>query len=161
MEALCRPKPESWVTKSTFLRTRGEAITWPAPRTRRAHSSHEPPYDAAVADLTYLRDQLLQLSVRDALQLVGLMLAESGVQLSGGGSASVDSNDVVLLHTGGHKISVIKVLRELTGLGLKEAKDMAESAPHVVLHGATKQGADAARQKLIEVGATVEIRPAY
>lgn len=109
-----------------------------------------------MADLSHLRDQILQLSVREALQLVGMMLSDAGVTRGDG----AELNDVVLTGCGANKISVIKVLRELTSLGLKDAKDMAESAPQVVLARQSQSAAEAARIKLIEVGASVTIRPA-
>lgn len=116
------------------------------------------PYHAGVADLSYLRDQLLQLSVRDALQLVGMMLQQTGVRVGADGSGA-QSFDVVLTSYGANKISIIKVLRELTGLGLKEAKDMAESVPQVVLRRQSRDTAEAARMKLLEVGGTVDLQP--
>jgi large subunit ribosomal protein L7/L12 len=108
-----------------------------------------------MADLKQLSDQLLQLSVREAIQLGALLLAGSGITASG----DVDSNDVVLLSFGAAKINAIKVVRELTNLGLKEAKDLVEAAPKVVLSGVSKQQAEAARLRLIEIGASVDIRP--
>jgi large subunit ribosomal protein L7/L12 len=67
--------------------------------------------------------------------------------------------DVMLTNVGANKISVIKVVREIVpGLGLKEAKDLVESAPTAVLQGATKDDADKAKGKLEEAGATVEVK---
>jgi len=66
--------------------------------------------------------------------------------------------DVILKDIGSEKIKVIKVVRELTNLGLKEAKDLVESAPKPVKEGISKEEADAAKAKLVEVGATVEIK---
>ncbi|MFO7154346.1 MAG: 50S ribosomal protein L7/L12 [Caldicoprobacter oshimai] len=66
--------------------------------------------------------------------------------------------DVILTEVGAEKIKVIKVVRELTGLGLKEAKDLVESAPKPVKEGVSKQEAEAAKAKLEEVGAKVEIK---
>jgi large subunit ribosomal protein L7/L12 len=68
-----------------------------------------------------------------------------------------DSFDVVLKDVGANKIQVIKVVRELTGLGLKEAKDMVEGAPKAVKEGVSREDADAAKGKLTEVGATVDV----
>jgi large subunit ribosomal protein L7/L12 len=116
------------------------------------------PYHPPMADLKHLSDQLLQLSVREAIQLAAHLLAGAGVSLSGG-DVSTDSNDVVLMSFGANKISAIKVVRELTSIGLKEAKDLVEAAPQVVLRGVTRAIADNARTKLIEIGATVDIRP--
>ncbi len=66
--------------------------------------------------------------------------------------------DVVLMGAGEKKIQVIKVVRELTGLGLKEAKDLVDGAPKTVKEGATKDEAEAMRAKLTEQGATVELK---
>jgi len=66
--------------------------------------------------------------------------------------------DVILKSSGEKKINVIKVLRELTGLGLKEAKDAAEQTPFTVKEGASKDEADSIKAKLEEVGATVEVK---
>ena len=69
-----------------------------------------------------------------------------------------DSFDVVLAEAGGQKIQVIKVVRELTSLGLKEAKDLVDGAPKPILEGAAKDAAEAAKAKLEEAGATVELK---
>ena len=66
--------------------------------------------------------------------------------------------DVVLKDAGSEKIKVIKVIRELTGLGLKEAKEFVESAPKTIKEGASKEDCEAIKAKLAEVGATVEIK---
>ena len=82
---------------------------------------------------------------------------------AGGGAAAPaeeekDEFDVVLTDAGAQKIQVIKVVRELTSLGLKEAKDLVDAAPKAVLEKATKEAAEAAKAKLVEAGASVEIR---
>jgi large subunit ribosomal protein L7/L12 len=66
--------------------------------------------------------------------------------------------DAVLTEVGANKILVIKAVRELTGLGLKEAKDLVDAAPKAVKEGVTKEEADQVKEKLAEAGATVEIR---
>jgi large subunit ribosomal protein L7/L12 len=66
--------------------------------------------------------------------------------------------DAVLTEVGANKILVIKAVRELTGLGLKEAKDLVDAAPKGVKEGVTKEEAEAAKEKLAEAGATVEVR---
>ena len=66
--------------------------------------------------------------------------------------------DVVLQAAGGNKINVIKVVREVTALGLKEAKDLVEAAPKAVKEGVSKEEAEAIRQKLADAGATVEVK---
>ena len=69
-----------------------------------------------------------------------------------------DEFDVILTGAGAQKIQVIKVVRELTSLGLKEAKDLVDAAPKPVLERATKEAAEAARGKLADAGATVEVK---
>ena len=66
--------------------------------------------------------------------------------------------DVILQAAGGNKINVIKVVREITALGLKEAKDLVESAPKAVKEGVSKEEAETIRQKLADAGATVEVQ---
>jgi large subunit ribosomal protein L7/L12 len=78
----------------------------------------------------------------------------------GGAAAPAEEKtefDVVLKEFGANKIQVIKVVRELTGLGLKEAKDLVEGAPKPVKEGVSKEDADAAKAKLTEAGATVDV----
>ena len=79
----------------------------------------------------------------------------------GGAAAAVEEKtefNVVLVAAGEKKINVIKVVRELTGLGLKEAKDLVDNAPNPVKEGVSKEEAESIRTKLTEVGATVEIK---
>ena len=66
--------------------------------------------------------------------------------------------DVILQAAGGNKINVIKVVREVTALGLKEAKDLVEAAPKAVKEGVSKEEAETVRQKLADAGATVEVK---
>ena len=83
---------------------------------------------------------------------------------AGGGAAAApveeekDEFDVILTDAGAAKIQVIKVVRDLTSLGLKEAKDIVDAAPKAVLEKATKESAEAAKAKLVEAGATVEVK---
>jgi large subunit ribosomal protein L7/L12 len=90
-------------------------------------------------------------------------MAVAAAPAAGGGSAAPvedekDEFDVVLSSAGAQKIQVIKVVRELTSLGLKEAKDLVDAAPKPVLEKASKDDADKAKAKLEEAGATVEIK---
>ncbi len=81
--------------------------------------------------------------------------------MAGGGAAAAEEQTefaVMLLSAGDKKIQVIKVVRELTSLGLKEAKDLVDGAPAKVKEGISKQEAEAARAKLVEVGAQVEVK---
>src|SRR3954468_9975298 len=82
---------------------------------------------------------------------------------AGGGEAAAPAEektefDVILQAAGGNKINVIKVVREVTALGLKEAKDLVEAAPKAVKEGVTKEEAETIRQKLADAGATVEVK---
>jgi len=81
---------------------------------------------------------------------------------AGGGEAAAAEEktefDVILQAAGGNKINVIKVVREVTALGLKEAKDLVEAAPKAVKEGVSKEEAETVRQKLADAGATVEVK---
>jgi large subunit ribosomal protein L7/L12 len=79
----------------------------------------------------------------------------------GGGAAAAEEQtefNVMLVEAGANKVSVIKAVREITGLGLKEAKDMVDGAPKAVKEGASKADAEAAKKKLEEAGAKVELK---
>lgn len=80
---------------------------------------------------------------------------------AGGETAAAEEKtefDVILQAVGGNKINVIKVVREITALGLKEAKDLVEAAPKPVKEGVSKEEAESVRQKLADAGATVEVK---
>ena len=87
--------------------------------------------------------------------------AAAPVAMGGVAVAAVEEQtefDVVLASAGDQKIKVIKVVRELTGLGLKEAKDLVDNAPKAIKEGVSKEDAEAAKAKLEEVGANVEVK---
>jgi len=86
--------------------------------------------------------------------------AVGGAPAAGGGAAAEEKDefDVILTDGGAQKIQVIKVVRELTSLGLKEAKDLVDGAPKRILEKASKDDADKAKAKLEEAGATVELK---
>jgi len=84
--------------------------------------------------------------------------AAGGVAAAAPAEEEKDEFDVILTDAGAQKIQVIKVVRELTSLGLKEAKDLVDGAPKPVLEKATKDAAEAAKAKLAEAGAGVEIK---
>ena len=89
----------------------------------------------------------------------GAMAAPAGG--AAGGAAVVEEKtdfDVILLEAGPNKVSIIKAVRELTGLGLKEAKDVVDGAPKAVKEGANKEEAEAAKNKLEEAGAKAELK---
>jgi large subunit ribosomal protein L7/L12 len=91
-------------------------------------------------------------------------VAAAGAPTAGGDGAAAAASeeqtefDAVLTDVGANKILVIKAVRELTGLGLKEAKDLVDAAPKAVREGVTKEDAEAVKEKLAEAGATVEVK---
>lgn len=89
------------------------------------------------------------------------MAAPAAAGGGGGGAAAAEEKtefNVMLLEAGANKVSVIKAVREITGLGLKEAKDMVDGAPKAVKEGASKADAEAAKKKLEDAGAKVELK---
>ncbi len=117
-------------------------------------------------------DEVKKLPVLELADLVKAMEEEFGVSAAapiavaatggaGGGEAAAeekDSFDVELTAAGGQKIPVIKAVREITGLGLKEAKDLVDAAPKVIKEGVKKDDAEKMKAQLEEVGATVELK---
>lgn len=85
-------------------------------------------------------------------------VAVAGGAAAGGGAEEQSEFDVVLEDAGASKIKVIKVVREITGLGLKEAKELVDNAPKPVKEGASKEDAEEIKAKLEEVGASVELK---
>jgi large subunit ribosomal protein L7/L12 len=112
------------------------------------------------------KDQILEavanMSVMDICDLVSAMEEKFGVSAAAAGEAAAVEEktefDVVMKDIGGNKIAVIKAIRAITGLGLKEAKDMVESAPVAVKEGVSKDDAEAVKKQLEEAGATVETK---
>ncbi len=95
----------------------------------------------------------------------GMMMAMPGAGAGPAGPAAVEEEEptefnLILTTVGEQKINVIKAVRELTSLGLKEAKDAVEGAPFTVLEAAEKDAAEAGKAKLVEAGATAEVKPA-
>ncbi|MDE0810260.1 MAG: 50S ribosomal protein L7/L12 [Alphaproteobacteria bacterium] len=128
-----------------------------------------------MADLDKLVDELSNLTVLEAAELSKLLEDKWGVSAAaaapmamampaaaGGSEAAVPEEktefDVILATIGEKKINVIKEVRAITGLGLKEAKDLVESAPKAIKEGATKTEADELKKKLEDAGATVELK---
>ena len=116
-------------------------------------------------------DAVAEMSVMDVVELVAAMEEKFGVSAAaavavaapaaGGGEAAAEEQtefDVVLSSIGEKKINVIKVVRAITGLGLKEAKGMVDGAPVVIKEAASKEDAEAAKTQLEEAGATVELK---
>ncbi len=88
-------------------------------------------------------------------------VAGGGAAAAGGGAAEEEEKtefDVILTDIGGNKIQVIKAVREITGLGLKEAKDMVDSAPKAIKEGVAKEEAEAAKAKIEEAGAKADVK---
>ena len=129
-----------------------------------------------MADVTQQQvvDYIKNISVMELSQLVKTLESELGVSaaaampmmampMGGGGAAAAaveaqTAFTAVLTDIGGNKINVIKVVREVTSLGLKEAKDLVESAPKPIKEGVTKEEAEAIKKKFEEAGAKVEIK---
>jgi large subunit ribosomal protein L7/L12 len=122
-----------------------------------------------MADLAKIVDELSKLTVLEASELSKLLEEKWGVSAAapvavaavGGAAPAAEAKsefDVVLAAAGDKKIEVIKVVREITGLGLKEAKDLVEGAPKPLKTGVAKADADAIKKKLEEVGAKVELK---
>lgn len=125
-----------------------------------------------MADLEKLADELSNLTVIEAAELSKMLEEKWGVSAAapvavaaaaGGGDAAPvaeekDSFDVVLAAAGDKKINVIKEVRAITGLGLKEAKDLVEAAPKAVKEGVAKDEAEKLKKQLEEAGATVELK---
>ena len=122
-----------------------------------------------MADLTKIVDELSALTVLEAAELSKMLEEKWGVSAAapvaaaaaGAPAAAAEEKtafDVILAAAGAQKINVIKVVRELTGLGLKEAKDLVEGAPKPVKTGVSKEDAESMKKKLTEAGATVEVK---
>jgi large subunit ribosomal protein L7/L12 len=125
-----------------------------------------------MADLQQLEDQIVGLSLLDAAQLVKKLeerlgvsaAAAAPVMVAGGGAAAAAPAEekteftVVLTGAGANKINVIKAVREVTSLGLKEAKDLVDGAPKNVKEGVSKEEAETIKKKFTDAGATVEVK---
>ncbi|HEY2393680.1 MAG TPA: 50S ribosomal protein L7/L12 [Candidatus Angelobacter sp.] len=125
-----------------------------------------------MADLQQLEDSIVGLSLLDAAQLVKKLEERLGVSAAaaapvmmagGGGAAAAPAEEktefaVVLTGAGANKINVIKAVREVTSLGLKEAKDLVDGAPKTVKEGISKEEAETIKKKFTDAGATVEIK---
>ena len=111
---------------------------------------------------------IAEMSVKDVVELIsameekfGVSAAAATVAVAAGPVAAAEEQtefDVILSSVGDKKVNVIKAVRELTGLGLKEAKDLVEAAPKAIKEAVSKADADAAKAKLEEAGAVVEVK---
>ena len=124
-----------------------------------------------MADLKDFAEQLVGLTVKEVNELATILKDEYGIEPAaaaapvmmagaGGGEAAAekDSFDVVLKAAGGSKLAVVKLVKELTGLGLKEAKEMVDGAPKAIKEGVAKDEAEALKAQLEEAGAEVELK---
>jgi large subunit ribosomal protein L7/L12 len=128
-----------------------------------------------MADINAIAEQIQGLTLLEASQLVKLLEAKLGVSAAaaapvvaaagaGGGAAAAPAVEektefnVILTAVGANKINVIKAVREVTSLGLKEAKDLVDGAPKPIKEGVNKEEAEAIKKKFVDAGATVEVK---
>lgn len=122
-----------------------------------------------MADLKQFAEQLVNLTVKEVNDLATILKDEYGIEpaaaavvMSGGGDAAAAEEQteftVVLKEAGASKLAVVKAVKELTGLGLKEAKDLVDSAPSNIKEGITKDEAEGLKKSLEEAGAVVELK---
>lgn len=126
-----------------------------------------------MADLKAFAEQLVNLTVKEVNELAEILKADYGIEpaaaavavaapgAGGGGAAAAEektSFDVILKDGGAQKLGVVKVVKEITGLGLKEAKDLVDGAPKPIKEGVSKDEAESLKAKLEEAGASVELK---
>ena len=125
-----------------------------------------------MADLKALAEELVNLTVKDVNELAGILKEEYGIEPAaaavavagpaggGEGEAAAEQSefDVILKAAGGSKLAVVKLVKELTGLGLKEAKELVDSAPKPIKEGIAKDEAESLKTQLEEAGAEVELK---
>ena len=124
-----------------------------------------------MADLKAIAEQLVNLTVKDVNELAKILKDEYGIEpaaaapvmVAGGGggaaaAAEKTSFDVILKSGGANKLAVVKVVKDLTGLGLKEAKDLVDGAPKPLKEGVSKDDAESIKKQLTEAGAEVEVK---
>jgi large subunit ribosomal protein L7/L12 len=125
-----------------------------------------------MADLKAFAEQLVNLTVKEVQELATILKDEYGIEpaaaavavaapgAGGGGEVAEEktSFDVILKAAGANKLAIVKLVKDLTGLGLKEAKDLVDGAPKPVKEGVSKDEANALKQQLTEAGAEVEVK---
>jgi large subunit ribosomal protein L7/L12 len=125
-----------------------------------------------MADLKQLAETLVNLTVKEVNELAAILKDEYGIEpaaaapvmmagaAAGGGEAAVEQTefDVILKSGGANKLAVVKLVKELTGNGLKESKDLVDSAPETLKEGVSKDEAEGLKKSLEEAGAEVEIK---
>ena len=125
-----------------------------------------------MADLNKLAEELVNLTVKDAVELGKILKDQYGIEpaaaavavaapAAGGAAAAAEeknSFDVILKSPGGAKLAIVKLVKDLTGLGLKEAKELVDAAPKALKKGVSKEAADSRQDQLEEAGAEVELK---
>ena len=125
-----------------------------------------------MADLKVLADQLVSLTVKEANELADILKNDYGIEPAGGGAvmmaapaaaaaeapAEKTEFDVILKSAGANKLAVVKLVKDLSGLGLKEAKDLVDTAPKPVKTAVPKTEAESLAKQLVEAGAVVEVK---
>ena len=123
-----------------------------------------------MADLKVLAEQLVNLTVKDVNELAQILKDEYGIEpaaaavavaaapVEAAAAVEKSSFDVILKSPGGAKLQIVKLVKELTGLGLKEAKDLVDAAPKPVKEGCSKEEAESLKAKLEEAGAEIELK---
>lgn len=123
-----------------------------------------------MSDLKNLAETLVNLTVKDVNELAAILKEEYGIEpaavavAAGGGAGAAEAAeektefDVILKAAGASKLAVVKLVKDLTGAGLKEAKDMVDSAPTPIKEGISKDEAEALKKQLEEAGAEVELK---
>ena len=123
-----------------------------------------------MADVKKLAEELVSLTVKQVQELADVLKADYGIEpaaaavvvAAGGGGAEAAAEktafDVILVSGGASKLNVVKIVKDLTGLGLKEAKDLVDGAPKAVKEGVSRAEADEIAGKLKEAGAEVEVK---
>jgi large subunit ribosomal protein L7/L12 len=120
-----------------------------------------------MADLKAIAEQLVNLTVKDVNELAKILKDEYGIEpaaaaaapaAAGAAAAEKSTFDVILKSGGAAKLQVVKLVKELTGLGLKEAKDLVDAAPKPLKEGISKEDAESLKKQLVDAGAEVEIK---
>jgi large subunit ribosomal protein L7/L12 len=122
-----------------------------------------------MADVKAIAEQLVGLTVKEVQELSTILKDEYGIEpaaaavvVSGGGGAAAAEEkttfDVILVDAGAAKLGVVKIVKDLTGLGLKESKDLVDGAPKPVKEGVSKEEAEALKKQLEDAGAKVEVK---
>ena len=109
-----------------------------------------------MADVKVLAEELVNLTVKEVNELAAILKEEYGIEPAA--AAEKTSFDVVLKTAGQAKLQVVKAVKEITGLGLKEAKDIVDGAPKTVKEGVSKEEAESIKAALEEAGAEVEVK---